>query len=288
MPRKNHQSPRVIELGLVLVALLIGGKAGISQLSSSQPDRSLSKEVTITNAKQSASSLLSIKFNINKYPENYVILNNNKAGFSQAQLTNATNRNKGKAWFTDQALDNTSRSGQGQALITQKVVEDTSKMVRPAFGYSVKPSGYTFNNRIVQLPNYRGYFYNKSHTIAWSLVGALGGRSSSSNKAMQVENVTTGTRAQNVGTNNRSSSGAGGMAYGETLIRNYAWSHPNTSIYYVVTPIYYGNELVPRGSHVQAESTQDDGKSFNLNLWVFNNQAGANVNYATGTFSISK
>ncbi|MCU1820979.1 hypothetical protein N2I11_04420 [Enterococcus faecium] len=53
---------------------------------------------------------------------------------------------------------------------------------------------------------------------------------------------------------------------------------------YKVDPIYKGNELVPRGSHVKAFSVNDNGKTVNLNVYVFNNQKGININYQNGTW----
>ncbi|QKU19810.1 endonuclease, partial (plasmid) [Staphylococcus cohnii] len=67
--------------------------------------------------------------------------------------------------------------------------------------------GNISNNKILQLDGYRGYIYNKSHSLAWSLGGD-----------METHNLTLGTRSQNVGTNKDSN--GGGMGYSETQVRN--------------------------------------------------------------------
>ncbi|GKT04592.1 DNA/RNA non-specific endonuclease [Furfurilactobacillus entadae] len=229
------------------------------------------------------SQLLALTFDAKKYPENYANLG--KATLTKLQIKDAVNHSNGNAWYSVDPLDSLGRSGAGQALVTYDSVNATSKMKRPPFAESADPSGYKGNNRIAQLTGYRGYFYNRSHTLAWSLVGNLGGGATSSNAIMQRANLTTGTRAQNVGTNGRSTSTAGGMAYAETAIRTFVRNRPNIPVYYVVTPLYQGSELVPRGTHVQAISATDDGAGLNINVYVFNNQAGATINYATGSWT---
>ena len=53
-------------------------------------------------------------------------------------------------------------------------------------------------------------------------------------------------------------------------------------VFYVATPVYKDNELIPRGTHVRAYSVNDNGKTLNENIWVFNTQDGVNIDYATG------
>ena len=126
------------------------------------------------------------------------------------------------------------------------------------------------NNKKVKisLPNgkiYNGHFYNRSHLIADS----LGGRS-------YKYNVITGTRQQNVGNN-----GGGGMQYIEKKVKDYVEQTKN-NVYYEVTPVYNGNELVPRYVIVNAKS--DDGV-INEKVKVFNNASGYEINYADGSFT---
>ncbi|GEK29127.1 DNA/RNA non-specific endonuclease [Furfurilactobacillus siliginis] len=229
--------------------------------------------------------LLALSFDITKYPENYANLG--KATLTDLQIHDALEHNHEQAWYSVDSLDDLGRSGAGQALVTYDSVSATAAMKRPPFSETADPTGFRGNNRIAQLIGYRGYFYNRSHTIAWSLVGNLGGGATSSNAIMQRDNLTTGTRAQNVGTNGRSEQTAGGMAYAETSIRDFVRAHPNIPVYYVVTPLYQGTELVPRGTHVQAVSATDNGATLNINVYVFNAQNGAQIDYATGAWSQS-
>nr|WP_162920425.1 hypothetical protein [Lacticaseibacillus paracasei] len=46
-------------------------------------------------------------------------------------------------------------------------------------------------------------------------------------------------------------------------------------------PVYVGNELLPRGTHVIAQAI-DNPDALKINVWVFNGQPGVNVNYASG------
>ena len=119
--------------------------------------------------------------------------------------------------------------------------------------------GTRSNNRIVTINGYRGYVFNKSHLLAWSLGGS-----------MNSNNLIWGTRAQNVGTNKPNN--PGGMAYPETQVRNFLRTNPNEVVYYSASPLYVEQELVPRGVQVQAISLRDPQK-FHLNIWVFNAEA---------------
>lgn len=130
--------------------------------------------------------------------------------------------------------------------------------------------GTRSNNRIVTINGYRGYVFNKSHLLAWSLGGS-----------MNSNNLIWGTRAQNVGTNKPNN--PGGMAYPETQVRNFLRTNPNEVVYYSASPLYVEQELVPRGVQVQAISLRDPQK-FHLNIWVFNAEAGVKLNYQTGSF----
>ncbi len=229
------------------------------------------------------SQLLALQFDANKYPENYANLG--KSTLTPLQIHDALEHNQERAWYTLDSPDTLGRSQAGQALVTYDSVSATAAMKRPSFSESADPTGFEGNNRIAQLIGYRGYFYNRSHTLAWSLVGNLGGPDGSANAIMQRDNLTTGTRAQNVGTNGRSESTAGGMAYAETAIRDFVRERPNIPVYYVVTPLYQGDELVPRGTHVQAVSATDNGQALNINVYVFNAQNGATINYADGSWT---
>ena len=114
--------------------------------------------------------------------------------------------------------------------------------------------------------HYSGYFYNRSHLLAHS----LGGDDAD-------YNMITGTRQQNVGKND----GNGGMAYTETLARDYLKKNPNGTVYYSVEPEYNGNELVPRSVIVNIKS--NDG-SIDKQVRVYNVATGYTIDYMTGEY----
>ncbi len=83
---------------------------------------------------------------------------------------------------------------------------------------------------------------------------------------------------QNVGAND----GKGGMAYTETIARDYLKNNPNQTLYYSATPVYYQNEIVPRVVIVDMKSS--DG-SIDMEVEVFNSQKGYTIDYTTGAWS---
>lgn len=222
--------------------------------------------------------------------ENYALINNNKTSLNKEDEKLLDKHSRDKFWVIYPKLDKLGRAGQVTSLVTYQSVQSHSSKAqeRPSFDYGVHVAGEykdgqynaqkqawegeNSNNKILQLDGYRGYVYNKSHLLAWSLGGD-----------METHNLTLGTRAQNVGTN-RDSDG-GGMGYSETQIRNAIYDNPDTKVFYQVTPVYKDDELVPRGSHVRAYSVNDNGATINLNVWVSNTQKGVQIDYNNGTYN---
>lgn len=241
--------------------------------------------------------LINLTYNKNKHPENYIELNDNKTKLNDNDKHMLGSKGTKRAW---QNYDNLDELGRGQTvtgLVTNKIVTQRSSKYmkdhgilygnekiyeRPPFPSYVHVSGEysdgwfdnekqrwkgtTSNNGQTNLGTYKGWLYNKSHTLGWSLGGD-----------METHNVTLGTRSQNVG-----SGQDGGMAHAESEVRDAVYAHKNAKIYYQATPVYKNNELVPRGTHVRAYSVNDSGKTLNLNIWVFNTQNGVNVDYKNG------
>lgn len=169
--------------------------------------------------------------------------------------------------------DGLDKLGRTQRVVGQITYEmyAASKGWREEFEKDSDPSGWGHNEKVsIELPTgktYNGYMFNRSHLIADSLGG----------KAAK-ENLVTGTRMQNVGANNSK----GGMAYTETLARNYLEEHPDCVIYYSAEPIYHGDELVPRSVIVNVHSC--DG-GLDKQVEVFNTAKGYTIDYMTGEFS---
>lgn len=111
---------------------------------------------------------------------------------------------------------------------------------------------------------YHGYLFNRSHLIAKS----LGGEDS-------ARNMVTGTRTENVGRNQP----PGGMAYTETLARDWLDDNPDGLVYYLVTPVYEGDELLPRTVEVDIRTSD---QSINQHVIVFNAANGFTIDYSRG------
>lgn len=226
-----------------------------------------------------------------RYPEMFAQLNPSQLTKGQQKLVN--NNSRGNAW-TDYKLYKDGRPAQVSAVISYKSMRAHASDVveRPSFAPSThvageyidgrynarkmtwqSPSGAKSNNAQIQTPNYKGYLYNKSHLLAWSLGGD-----------MEAHNVILGTRAQNVGTNHTKK--PGGMAAIEEPVRNafYRKDGKKLRVFYQATPIYKDQEIVPRAVHVRAYSINDNGKTINLEINAINQQPGVVVDYTNGTF----
>ena len=170
-------------------------------------------------------------------------------------------------------LDELGRTRGVRALLTKQMADAGAARPRGSLeDYS--PSGWG-SNRIVDIElsygkSYHGYFWNRSHLLA----KALGGRDS-------TDNLITGTRMQNVGSND-GIYGVGGMAHTENLARDWLASNPEGTLYYAATPLYRGSELVPRSVVVDLRSS--DG-SIDVEVEVYNAAKGYEISYAHGSFA---
>ena len=246
-------------------------------------------------------NLADLEFNPSIHPDNYVNVNQGKVALSKEDQALLAKQKKDRFWADYANLDGMGRGQDVKALVTyQSVLTHSSAYLkqhgllygdkriyeRPPFPSYVHVAGEyedgqfdpkkqtwkgkVSHNKQVQFKNgSKGWFYNKSHTLAWSLGGN-----------METRNVTLGTRAQNVGKGQ-----TGGMGHAESIVRKAVEKNQNAKVFYHAKPLYKGNELVPRGTHVRAYSVNDQGKTVNLNIWVFNAQDGFAVDYFTGAFS---
>lgn len=164
-------------------------------------------------------------------------------------------------------LDGLGRTTSVVATVTYDMVEESAGW-REEFSDDDDPSGWGHNGRttitFADGTSYHGWFWNRSHLLADSLGGHA-----------RRDNLVTGTRMQNVGEND----GKGGMAYIETIVRDYLRDHHDVTVYYRATPVYMGDELVPRSVYVDAKSS--DG-AIDTEVETFNAAAGHSIDYATG------
>lgn len=185
----------------------------------------------------------------------------------KAKSSNFLVLKKGKYKFTS---DKKGRSSVASAKLTyaQYLASKGSRQ-----GTTLDPPSWPKNKKVAisfKLTGrvYHGYMYNRSHSIADSLLG----KDSYTSKY----NFTTGTRSQNVGADQN-----GGMRATEEVAENYWKKNPHSSatIQYQTTPVYHGSETIPRGSIVDIKSS--DGR-VNKEIVVINSAEGHKINYKTG------
>lgn len=123
---------------------------------------------------------------------------------------------------------------------------------------TVKPSGW----HISKYDFVDGkYLYNRCHLIGYQLTA----------ENANERNLITGTRYLNVE----------GMLPFENDVADYI-EITNNHVYYKVTPIFEGNNLVANGVQMQAYSVEDNGQGISFNVYCYNVQPGVAIDYATG------
>ncbi|WEV45388.1 DNA/RNA non-specific endonuclease [Streptococcaceae bacterium ESL0687] len=191
-----------------------------------------------------------------------VAINNNKSTFTSEEMQEDASQD---FWVKFSKRDGLTRAGQANARLSRSKYLEVKGIKRPGIPQGNDPAGWKYNgksnNKKIDFDGQNQMVYNRSHLIAWMLCGDAG----------SLENLVTGTRAFN----------SPGMSNYESKISNSLY-YQNVHIRYQVTPIYKDNELLPRGVHMMAKSIEDDGKSYDLNIYVFNVQPGVEINYSTG------
>lgn len=179
--------------------------------------------------------------------EPYVAVNGNEPDFLPGELTTSS-------YEVYSPLDALGRCGVASACVGVDLMPTEE---RGAIG-QVKPSGW----QTVKYDCVDGkYLYNRCHLIGFQLTGE------NANK----QNLITGTRYMNVD----------GMLPFENMVADYVKETEN-HVLYRVTPVYDGNNLVASGVQMEARSVEDDGEAICFNVYVYNNQPGVEIDYATG------
>ena len=178
----------------------------------------------------------------------YVELNGNVPEFSESEKTYSESFEEyGK-------LDSLGRCTYAVSCIGKDLMP-TEK--RGSIG-SVKPSGW----HISKYDFVDGkYLYNRCHLIGYQLPA----------ENANERNLITGTRYLNVE----------GMLPFENDVADYI-EITNNHVYYKVTPIFEGNNLVANGVQMQAYSVEDNGQGISFNVYCYNVQPGVAIDYATG------
>lgn len=154
----------------------------------------------------------------------FVVVNNNQPFFTDSELTDVS-------FEKYSPLDDLGRCGVALASIGKDIMptEDRESIS------SVHPTGwhqgsYDFVSG--------GYLYNRAHLIGFQLTGE------NANK----ENLITGTRTFN----------NEGMLPFENMVADYI-DETNNNVYYRVTPVFEGDNLLASGVLMEAKSVEDDG-----------------------------
>lgn len=160
--------------------------------------------------------------------------------------------NTDEAYISLTELDYLGRCGTAEMLATYDALPTEE---RGEIGH-IKPSGWhTVKYDIVD----GKFLYNRCHLLMYAL----------SRLNDDERNLITGTRYMNVE----------GMLPWEEKVLNYI-KETKDSVYYRVTPIYTGENLVADGVVMTARSKNPNGLFFNV--YVYNVQPGISIDYATG------
>lgn len=178
----------------------------------------------------------------------YVELNGNVPEFSKSEKTSSESFEEyGK-------LDSLGRCTYAVSCIGKDLMPIEK---RGSIG-SVKPSGW----HISKYDFVDGkYLYNRCHLIGYQLTA----------ENANERNLITGTRYLNIE----------GMLPFENDVADYI-EITNNHVYYKVTPIFEGNNLVANGVQMQAYSVEDNGQGISFNVYCYNVQPGVAIDYATG------
>ncbi len=222
-------------LTLICSLFLIAGLlTGCSQGSSSANPSGTAAAVTLSSVPQYTN-------------QPYVAINNNKPGFTEADLTD-------KSFEKYSPLDRLGRCGAAFANISKDTMP---KEKRGKIG-QVKPSGW----QTAKYDSVDGkYLFNRCHLIGFQL----------SAENANERNLITGTRYMNVE----------GMLPFENMVADYVKETGN-HVLYRVTPLFTGNNLVADGVQMEAMSVEDKGEGISFNVFCYNVQPGIDIDYANG------
>lgn len=177
-----------------------------------------------------------------------VTLNNNRPSFDEAQPSD-------DCFVLFSEHDALGRCGTALSVVGPESMPKGERssigMIRPA-GWQISKYDFIDNG---------GFLYNRCHLIAWMLCGVND----------DVRNLITGTRYLNTEA----------MLPYERRIADVI-RETSCHVLYRVTPVFAGDELLPRGVQMEAMSVEDQGAALSFNVFCFNVQPGVVIDYATG------
>ena len=179
----------------------------------------------------------------------FIVLHRNEPQFS------AEFKAKNNPYYTFSSLDGLGRCGPAYGMLGPEFLPTRP---RGPIGM-VKPTGWHYS-KYEEID--KKYLYNRCHLLAFQLTGE------NANKL----NLITGTRHFNVT----------GMLPFENRVADYI-RRTRKHVYYRVTPVFKGRELVARGVVMEALSADDGGRAVHFHVFVYNVQPGIIINYADGS-----
>ena len=125
----------------------------------------------------------------------------------------------------------------------------------------IHPSGWRQEKYPDLIPYDPPFLYQRCHLIAYALTG----------QNANEKNLITGTYSLNME----------GMRPYELQVVKYL-DGSDDHVLYRVTPLYRGEELLPRGVEMEAWSVEDEGTGICFHVFVHNVQPGIEIDYLTG------
>ena len=178
----------------------------------------------------------------------FIVLNRNEPQFS------ADFKAKDNPYYSFSPLDKLGRCGAAYGKLGPEFLPTQP---RGPIGM-IKPTGWRYS-KYDEID--KKYLYNRCHLLAFQLTGE------NANK----RNLITGTRHFNVV----------GMLPFENRVADYI-RFTRKHVFYRVTPVFKGDEMVARGVAIEALSADDGGKAVHFHVFVYNVQPGIVINYADG------
>lgn len=190
---------------------------------------------------------------LNYRGQQVVKVNNGVPTFTKADLSTS----KGP-WQAYHNLDEYNRVTGADALLSKSLMPHSQR--EPLY---IDPTGW--HNKRFTYQGKTDWLYNRSHLIGYQFTG----------QNNNAKNLMTGTRSLN----------SPGMEDYEPQVATYLKLNPANDVRYRVTPIFRNNELLARGVQMQAQSIGSNAIRFNV--YIFNIQPGAKIDYATGRSTVS-
>ncbi len=159
-------------------------------------------------------------------------------------------------------LDSLGRCGPAEACIGKDLMPTEE---RGNIGM-IKPTGWQQNKYPGIVDSNPPYLYNRCHLIGYQLTG----------ENANEKNLVTGTRYMNVEE----------MLPYENKVAEYIRSSGN-HVYYKVTPVFTGNNLLCDGVRIEAHSVEDSGKAIKFDVFCENKQPGVDIDYSDGSNKLS-